>query len=249
MRVLLPRDGPPADNLDDAALAGLYAHPGPHWLRANMVSSADGAGFLEGRSAGLSSPADMRLFGLLRVLADVILVGAGTARTEEYKPARRRPALAGLRAASVGQHGPATAPIALVSRTLELDLAAPLFAEAPPDARTIVITCASSPAGRRAAAARTADVIVAGDLVVDLVAAVAELRDRGLGRVLCEGGPHLLGQLAAAGLLDELCLTISPLLAGPGPSRITAGAPFPARPMTLAHLLEEDGFLFCRYTR
>jgi riboflavin biosynthesis pyrimidine reductase len=65
--------------------------------------------------------------------------------------------------------------------------------------------------------------------------------------VLCEGGPHLLGELAAAGLLDELCLTISPLLAGPGPFRITAGAPFPARPMTLAHVVEADDFLFCRY--
>ena len=244
MRVLLPRDGPPAGNLDDAALARLYAYPGPRRLRANMVSSADGAGFLDGRSAGLSSPADMRLFGLLRVLADVILVGAGTARTEQYKPARRRPALAGLRAGRS-----VTAPVALVSRTLELDLTAPLFAGAPPDARTIVITCDSAPAGKRAVAARTADVIVAGDLVVDLTAAVAALRDRGLGRVLCEGGPHLLGQLAAAGLLDELCLTVSPLLAGPGPSRITAGAPFPARPLTLAHLLEDDGFLFCRYTR
>ncbi len=248
MRILLP-PGQPAEELDDFALAGLYAFPGPRWLRAHMVSSADGAGFLGGRSAGLSSPADMRLFGLLRVLADVILVGAGTARTEEYKPARRRPALAALRAASAGQHSPASAPIALVSRTLELDLSAPLFAEAPPDARTIVITCASSPADRRAAAARTADVIVAGDLVVDLTAAAAALRDRGLGRVHCEGGPHLLGQLAAGGLLDELCLTVSPLLAGPGPSRITAGAPFPARPMTLAHLLEEEGFLFCRSTR
>ncbi len=109
MRVLLP-PGQPAGELDDAALAGLYAFPGPRWLRANMVSSADGAGFLDGRSAGLSSPADMRLFGLLRVLADVILVGAGTARTEEYRPARRRPALAGRRAASASQAASTPAP-------------------------------------------------------------------------------------------------------------------------------------------
>jgi len=76
---------------------------------------------------------------------------------------------------------------------------------------------------------------------------VAALRDRGLGQVLCEGGPHLLGQLAAEGLLDELCLTVTPLLAGPGPTRVVAGAPFPPRPMTLAHVLTEDGELFCRY--
>jgi riboflavin biosynthesis pyrimidine reductase len=244
MRTLAP---PGQDELDDATLAGLYAYPEPRWLRANMVTSADGAGSLDERSAGLSSPADMRLFGLLRVLTDVVLVGAGTARTEQYKPARRRPALAELRAASVGAERPLAPPIALVSRSLDLDLEMPLFTEAPPDARTIVITCAGSPDDKRAAAARVADVIVAGDATVDLPAALTALRDRGLGRVLCEGGPHLLGDLSRDGLLDELCLTISPVLAGPGATRVIAGAPFPARQMTLAHVLEQDGFLFCRY--
>jgi len=244
MRVLLPPPaaGQPAAELDNYELAALYEFPGPRWLRANMVASADGAGFLEGRTAALSTPADMRLFGLLRVLADVVLVGAGTARTEEYKPARRRPSLEDLRAGR-----PPTVPIAVVSRKLDLDFAAPLFTGAPPDARTIVITCAGSPDDQRAAAARVADVIVAGETAVDLEEAVAALRDRGLGQVLCEGGPHLLGQLAAEGLLDELCLTVTPLLAGPGPTRVVAGAPFPPRPMTLAHVLTEDGELFCRY--
>jgi riboflavin biosynthesis pyrimidine reductase len=238
MLLLTPAEG----ELDDAALARLYAYPRARWLRANMVSSADGAGFLDGRSGGLSSAADRRLFGLLRALADVVLVGASTARTEGYGPAKRRAALAGLRAGRT----PAP-PIAVVTRTLELDLTAPLFTAAPPDARTIVITCATSPGAARAEAARVADVIVAGDLMVDLDEAMAALGGRGLGRVLCEGGPHLLGQMAAAGLLDELCLSVSPLLAGPGPFRITAGSPFPAQPMTLAHVLEADGFLFCRY--
>jgi riboflavin biosynthesis pyrimidine reductase len=244
MRVLLPplAADQPAAELDNYELAALYEFPGPRWLRANMVASADGAGFLEGRTAALSTPADMRLFGLLRVLADVVLVGAGTARAEEYKPARRRPSLEDLRAGR-----PPTVPIAVVSRKLDLDFAAPLFTDAPPDARTIVITCAGSPDDQRAAAARVADVIVAGETAVDLEEAVAALRDRGLGQVLCEGGPHLLGQLAAEGLLDELCLTVTPVLAGPGPTRVVAGAPFPARPMTLAHVLTDDGELFCRY--
>jgi riboflavin biosynthesis pyrimidine reductase len=244
MRVLLPP--PTADQaaaeLDDRALGGLYAYPGPRWLRTNMVTSADGAGFLEGRTAALSTPGDMRVFGLLRVLADVVLVGAGTARVEEYKPARRRPKLEDLRAGR-----PPAVPIAVVSRKLDLDFATPLFTQAPPDARTIVITCAGSPEDRRAAAARVADVIVAGDMAVDLKEALAALAERGLGQVLCEGGPHLLGQLAAEGLLDELCLTVTPVLAGPGPTRVVAGAPFPARPMTLAHVLTEDDALFCRY--
>lgn len=239
MRLLSPAGD---EDLDDAALAGLYDYPAPRWLRANMVASADGAGFLDGRSTGLSSPADRRLFGLLRALADVVLVGAGTARAERYKPARRPPELAGLR------DGRAPAPpIALVSGKLDLDFMTPLFTAAPPDARTIVITCAGAPDDKLAAAARAADLIVAGDLVVDLNEALSALRARGLGRVLCEGGPHLLGEIAAAGLLDELCLTVSPLLAGPGPGRVTTGPPFPARPMKLAHVLAADGFLFCRY--
>ena len=231
-----------AADLDDDELARLYDCPREHWLRANMVASADGAAFLDGRSGGLSSAADRRLFGVLRGLADVVLVGAGTARTEKYKPARRRPELAALRAGRG-----ATPPIALVSRGLDLDLTAPLFTQAPPDARTIVITCGAAPVERRAATATVADVIVAGELVVDLADGLAALRERGLGRVLCEGGPTLLGQLTADGLLNELCLTISPLLAGLGPSRITAGASFPAAQMVLVHVLRADSALFCRY--
>lgn len=236
--------GAASADLDDLELARLYAYPdaGPGWLRANMVASADGAGFLEGRSAGLSSEADRRLFGVLRALSDVVLVGAGTARTEGYRPARRRAELAGLRAGRT-----ATPPIALVSRSLDLDLSVPLFAAAPPDARTIVITCAVAPADRLAPLARVADVIVAGEAAVDLARALAALRERGLGRVICEGGPRLLGDIVAAGLLDELCLTVSPLLAGPGATRITAGEGFPARSMTLGHVLTDEGFLFCRY--
>ncbi|HMD91237.1 MAG TPA: pyrimidine reductase family protein [Trebonia sp.] len=256
MRVLLAQHGgttrppippwPPAGSgeLDDAALAGLYAYPRERWLRANFVSSADGAGFLDGLSAGLSSDDDRRLFGMLRVLADVVLVGAGTARAEKYKPARRpRKELAAFRAGR-----PPTPPIALVSRMLDLDLESPLFAAAPADARTIVITCEASSASRRASVAAVADVIVAGGEAVDLTEAVTALAGRGLGRVLCEGGPNLLAHVAVAGLLDELCLTVSPLLAGPGPHRIIEGVLLPtALPMTLAHVLEADGFLFCRY--
>jgi riboflavin biosynthesis pyrimidine reductase len=231
-----------AAELDDHDLTRLYAYPRPEWLRANMVASADGAGSFEGLSGGLSSAADRRLFGLLRALCDVVLVGAGTARKEGYRPARRRPGLAGLRAGRTQ-----TPPIALVSRALDLDLGATLFTDAPPDARTIVITCAASPAGQRDEAARVADVIVAGEGAVDLELALGALRERGLGRVLCEGGPQLLGYLTGAGLLDDLCLTVSPLLAGPGATRIIAGEPFASLRLTLGHVLHDDGFLFCRY--
>lgn len=240
MRMIFPS---PGDDLDLPALAAAYTYPRERWLRANFVSSADGAAHLDGLSGGLSSAADKRVFGILRVLTDVVLVGAGTARDEGYKPARRRDSLASLRAGR-----PAAPPIALVSRSLGLDLAAPLFTEAAADARTIVITCEASDAGLRAEAAKLADVIVAGDESVDLAAALTELAGRGLSRVLCEGGPHLLGDLKAAGLVDELCLSLSPVLAGPGASRIVAGQHSPARPLALKQVIaDDDGFLFCRY--
>jgi riboflavin biosynthesis pyrimidine reductase len=231
------------DELDLLGLAEAYAYPGERWLRANFVASADGAAYVDGRSGGLSSAGDKRIFGVLRVLADVVLVGAGTARVEEYKPARKRPSLASLRAGR-----PETATIALVTRTVGLNLASPLFTEAPPDARTVVITCAAADAALRAEAAKVADVIVAGDEAVDLGAALDALAERGHGRVLCEGGPHLLGDVKAAGLLDELCLSLSPTMAGPGASRIIAGQHSDAEGMRLAHVLaEDDGFLYLRY--
>jgi riboflavin biosynthesis pyrimidine reductase len=232
----------PGDELDLPGLAAVYCYPAAGWLRANFVQSADGAVSVDGLSGGLSSAGDKKVFGILRVLADVIVAGSGTVRAERYKPARARPSLAGLRAGR-----PAAAPIAVVTRRLDLDLSAPLYTEAAPDARTIVVTCAASDAGRRAAAARVADVIVAGEDQVDLAAAVAVLAARGLGRVLCEGGPHLFGELAAAGLVDELCLSLSPTLAGPGPGRIIDGPDGPARPLTLHQVIADDGFLFCRY--
>ncbi len=182
-----------------------------------MVGSADGAASVDGRSRGLSSDADRMVFAVLRSLADVIVVGAQTARTERYRPVSREEVDAGLRAGR-----PATPPIAVVSRRLDLDPHAELFTAAPPEARTIVITTELAPEQRRAELARYADVIVAGAETVDLRSALAALTARGHRRLLSEGGPHLLGELTGAGLLDELCLTISPVMAGPGPNRIIA---------------------------
>jgi riboflavin biosynthesis pyrimidine reductase len=240
--------------LADADLAALYAYPDlaggrAHWVRGNMVESLDGAATLGGRSRGLSSEWDRQIFAMLRALADVILVGAGTARTERYAPVR--PESEGLRWAWLRKGRAPSAPIAVVTRTLDLDLDSALVAAAPEHARSIIITTDSAPAGRRAAAARTADVVVAGDTSVDMAAAVAELAARGLRRILAEGGPHLLTQIVDAGQLDELCLTVSPLLAGPGPDRILCGPPLSgaptAKPFTVGHVLIDDGYLFCRY--
>jgi riboflavin biosynthesis pyrimidine reductase len=240
LRQLLPVSADAPD------LAALYAYPDGRWLRANMVSSADGAATLSGASAGLSSDTDRRLFALLRTLSDVILVGAATARTERYKPAR--PPQEPWHDLRKGRT--LTPPIAVVTRRLDLDPDSPLITTAPAGARTIVITTAQAPRDVRAALEPHADVIVAGQEGVDFKAAVAALAERGHRRLLAEGGPHLLAELLEAGLLDELCLTTGPLLAGPGPGRIVAGDPPAASvPLDLAHVLEEDGFLFCRYVR
>ncbi|MEO3857442.1 pyrimidine reductase family protein [Acrocarpospora sp. B8E8] len=228
---------------EEPDLVAAYGYPRAAWLRLNMVSSADGGAWLKGVSGGLSGAGDKRIFGLLRGLADVILAGAATVRVEGYGPVEPRESWRALR---VGRS--AAPPIAVVTRRLDLDLGGPLFADTEPSARTIVFTTEAAPKDRRREAARSAEVVVAGDERVDLVRATRELRARGLGRILCEGGPRLNAQLSAAGLVDELCLTVSPLLIGGDAARISNGIAA-QHALGLAHVLEEDGFLFCRYVR
>ena len=230
---------------DRVDLVAAYAYPETGQLvRANMIASTDGAAAVQGTSAGLSGAADHRLFGLLRSLADVILVGAQTVRAEDYGPARTQSEWADLR---VGR--PPTPPIAVISRRIDLDLSSRLFTSAPSHARTIVITTRAAAPSRRAQAAQHADVMIAGEEFADLKTVITSLARRGMRRILTEGGPRLLGELATAGLLDELFLTVSPLLVG-GASRIMACAPLASpRRLRLAHVFEADGSLFCRYVR
>jgi riboflavin biosynthesis pyrimidine reductase len=212
-----------------------------------MVSSADGAAWLNGRTSGLSGPADRMVFSILRSLSDLILVGAGTASAEHYRPARADQLWAQLR--PPGAPVPA---IAVVTASLSLDPDDRLLTGAP-GAPTIVITTASAPADRKAAVARHVRIIEAGQHRVDLSTAIAELRRLGYAGILTEGGPTLLGHLADAGLLDELCLTTSPVLAGGAASRIvnspaTATDGKTAR-LSLRHVLADESFLLSRYVR
>lgn len=241
----MPRQSP--DNAE-AHPTEAYAYPPGPWLRANMVSSADGAATVDGRAKGLSSEPDRRLLQLLRGLADVILVGAGTVRRERYGAAPAKEEWQPLRRAA-GQTTAAPA-LAVLSRTLDLDPESALFAAAQPGARTIVLTTASAPTDRRRSLDKVAEVIVAGEQAVDLNRAVAELTGRGHSRLLTEGGPHVLAEIVAAGLLDELCLTLSPLLTAGDAQRILNGASLPdSTHLELAHILEEDSNLFLRYVR
>ncbi|MEV7782004.1 pyrimidine reductase family protein [Kitasatospora sp. NPDC088351] len=249
-QLISPLSEPFADPASLESLAAVYAYPdqvnrGRPWLRANMVAGLDGGARLDGLSEGLSGDADKRIFGVLRALSDVVLVGAETVRAEGYRPARARADFAAARRAA----GQAPAPaIAIVSRSLALDLTAPLFTE--PLVRTVVITTEDVPAADLRAVAGVADVVVAGKGSVDLRAAVAALADRGWTRLLSEGGPRLLGQLAAAGLLDELCLSLAPLITAGDAPRIIHHARMPdVQRMRLVSLIEQKGFLFTRYLR
>jgi riboflavin biosynthesis pyrimidine reductase len=224
VRQLLPRFVDPVDPM--AVYADLPVAAGRPGVRLNMIASLDGATAVAGVAGGLGGKADQALFALLRSLADVVLVAAGTVRAERY--------------------GPSTVPVAVVTRSCRLDWDSRFFTAAL--ARPLVVTVATAPAEARARAAEVADVVVAGEHDVDLVEAVGALGARGFRAVLSEGGPILNAQLAAAGLLDELCMTLSPLLVGGDAKRLLAGPLLPGPPaLRLVSACEEDGFLFLRY--
>jgi riboflavin biosynthesis pyrimidine reductase len=209
------------------------------WLLANFVISADGAATSSGRSEGLSSPADKRLFGALRGVADVVLVGAGTVRAEGYGPVK---VSAERRARRRRRGQPEVPALAIVTASGLLDYDAPLFTEA--EVPTVIVT---TPSGADAVAGR-APTIVAGDGRVEVRTALRLLHETGARVVLTEGGPALLSDALREGVLDEMCLTLAPRLAGPGQRAMTtSGEGIATRDMTLASLLIEDGFLFCRY--
>jgi riboflavin biosynthesis pyrimidine reductase len=237
MRRLLPD---PAE-LDDAGLIDAYRLPAGRHLRVNFVTSLDGSVTVDGRSEGLGSPGDRRIFQVLRALADVVLVGHGTASTEGYRPITAESAVGRLRA-SIGR--PATASIAVVSRRASLDPAGRLVTGAV--SPTILVTCAAADAGRREAlAAAGVTVLVCGDDEVDLPLALDELAALGHEQVLCEGGPALFRDAVAAGLVDELDLSIAAALVG-GEQRLLHGLPTAVR-LELRQVLEEDDTLFTRY--
>ncbi|TFD30685.1 pyrimidine reductase family protein [Cryobacterium cryoconiti] len=232
--------------LDRDELLSRYSVPDrsvPH-LRVNFIASLDGAATRAGVSGGLGNADDKLVFDTLRMLADVIVVGAGTVRAEGYGGIRLEPADAAWRvAAGLG----AQPPVAVVSSRLDLDPSHPLFADAA--VRPLVLTHAASPPQRRRDLAEVADVVVCGEDAVDPHRMVAALADRGLVQVLCEGGPHLFGALIEAGCVDELCLTVSPVLEGGPAGRIASGAAGATRTMTLLHVLTDGDMLFLRYAR
>lgn len=228
MRVLLDRRNPSgvgADVPSDDAVAALYAAPhGGSWLRANMVSTLDGAATGDSdRSDSIHNVADGRVFGVLRSLADVLIVGAGTAAVEGYRPS--------------------ALPTVVVSRRGHVPEA--LTGAAP--GSVLLATCGAAEGLQEARRVLGADnVLVLGSHSVDLVALRQELEDQGFVRLHAEGGPHLLRDLIANEIADELCATLVPRLVGGERSRITAGPPLDAA-LDLQLLLEEDSTLLGRW--
>jgi len=216
------------------------------WVMAHMVGGLDGSAAVGGRVAELSTPPDARLFTLIRSLADVVLVGAETVRREDYGPVRLPEDRKSARR-TAGRA--ATPPLAVVTRSLDLDWSARAFAAAPSESRTLVVTCEAADPGRLQAARQVADVVVAGRERVDPGRALAALSERGYRIVLCEGGPRWLGELVAARRLDELCLTIAPLMGG-DPLPVSVAPPGAAvTQFSLRHVLRDGDTVFLRYER
>jgi riboflavin biosynthesis pyrimidine reductase len=214
------------------------------WVTAHMVTGLDGCAAVKGRVGALSTAPDKALFADMRTLADVVLVGARTVREEGYGPVRLSADRSETR---VARGLTAAPPLAIVTRSLDLDWKSRAFADAAPESRTIVVTCADAPAERLAEAREVAEVLVVGQGSVDPGELFSQLAARGQQHVLCEGGPSLLGELVMAGHVDELCLTVSPMMGGdPLPVAVfPPGAELTG--FSLQHVLRDGDSLFLRY--
>lgn len=236
---------------DQAGLADLYAYPQDgqrSWVRANFIASLDGAATSEGRSAGLGGPGDRALFTLLRTLADIIVVGAGTVRVENYSGAHLD--------ATQRQHrqarGQSEVPrLAIVTKSGDLNPDMQVFTDT--ETVPLVLTCAITAETMRPRLGGLAEIVDCSKddpSCVDEATALAAVTARGHHHVLTEGGPTLLGSLIDADLLDELCLTIAPYVVGGQARRVATGPGQVLTRMRCARLLTDDaGYLYTRYIK
>lgn len=237
--VIGPHPGP----VDAERLAAAYPWPADRrWIRAQMVLTLDGASRgRDGLSGSISSPADSAIFAETRRLCDTVLVGGGTIRAEHYQAMKAKPEQQQARVAE----GLAAAPlVVIVSGRLDLPWEDALFSDSAQ--RPLVVTSDDAAPDALAIARDHAEVVSLGSGPVDPDDLVALLDARGLRRITCEGGPHLLGELARAGHVDEADISIAPLIVGGG--QIVTGVPGPiARGFDLVHVIAAEGYLFGRY--
>lgn len=248
MRQLLPTPLDPADPLE---LYPFDERPAPTdrpWVMMNMVASVDGAIAIDGVSRGLGGEGDSMVFRAVRASCDWIVAAAGTVRAERYRIPRPTAEVTKIRRAT--DRAPA-ARLAVVSASVDLDDELPLFADQRPDEpKPLVITGSTPPPERVAALAGRAEW---AHLPTPQPTAEGVLRAVGAAGarvVLVEGGPSFNGQVVDAGLVDELCLSISPhLVGGPTPRIVDQSTTTTALGLRLDRLLEHDGALFARYLR
>jgi riboflavin biosynthesis pyrimidine reductase len=229
--------------VSDSELGALYPWPSDRrWVRGMMVTTLDGAAHgSNGASGPISSAADKVIFNETRRLADAVLVGANTMRIERYRPMVAKPefqderSAAGLRSAPV---------VVLVSASLNLPWEEDIFSKS--TFTPIVVTGSAPDPARLSAAGDHCEVVQLPGHQVNPQAIIDLLVERGLRRIVCEGGPNLLRDIASAGLLDEADISIAPLIAGGG--QILTGTAFAdAQRYRLEHIIEDEGFLFNRY--
>jgi len=228
---------------DPAALTDAADRPAPAgrpWVMANMVMSADGAYSVSGRSGALASPADKLLFHTLRASADMILVAAETARVERYRRPTTRAELVEGRLARGQERVPR---LAVVTRSARFPPDQPFLTGEGPDPVILHPAGATDPDPLPGVELRA----TGAGADVDLVEALARLRSDGVQHVLCEGGPRLLGQLHQQGLLDELFVTLSPVLVGGTATGLLGPVAEATAAVRLHRVLEEDGSLFLTY--
>jgi riboflavin biosynthesis pyrimidine reductase len=239
------------ESVDDSRLADFYAYPDnlqACWVRGNMIASLDGGATDDGKAGGLAGPGDRAVFALLRHLADVIVVGAATVRIENYSGTQLPVA---ARQARQRRGQAEVPPIAVITRSGDLDPSALLFTrtEVPP----LILTSTRTVEDTRRRLGVVAEVVDASGPdpnSADPSVVLKILAERGLFRVLTEGGPLFLGSLIESGLMDELCLTVAPILVGGASKRIVTGLGDVHTKMRRTHLLaDDDGYLYSRYVR
>ncbi len=226
-------------------LDGLDTYYGeqPVGVRANMIAALDGAAAFEGRTKGITDAADQTLLAFLRSCSDVVLAGSATVAAEKYGPVRLSDELRARRRANGRPELPR---LAVVTARGALSPELRIFSG---DERPIIVTVART-ATQQPELGALGEVVVAGDDVIEPSAMLGALRDIGLERVLCEGGPYLLSTLVDADLVDDMCLTVAPYLAGSQPTtpQPTSSLVAPTR-LVLRHALQRNDLLYLRYSR